>query len=299
MIVMLVVGMRKTYLTGFMDQAAYQKIKEYQIFKSKKYLNTSLSLISMREKFNFKIFKSNTQFIIVRCLDVTCPWKMVTKYVNKHTCLTDFKKVRHRQTKSWVIGECVKKRLINPKRVFRPKDVIDDIRRKFGIEISYIVDWRGREYAYENFRLGTLEQSYEIHPGYLHMLRKTTGTVVNLETGDENRFLYFFIAFDASIKGFYYCRPVVSIDATHMKRKYRGVLFTTVCHDANQQIFSLAFDIGDSKNDVSWIWFLRRLMENFGEILSHIIIYDRHHSIKEQLRRYSQTHSMDYACIIC
>lgn len=65
----------------------------------------------------------------------------------------------------------------------------------------------------------------------------------------------------------------------HMKGKYWGVLFTTVCHNANQKIFSLAFGIGDSKNDASWIWFLRRLKENFDERPSHVIVSDRHHSI--------------------
>ncbi|KAL5583420.1 hypothetical protein UlMin_015862 [Ulmus minor] len=64
-----------------------------------------------------------------------------------------------------------------------------------------------------------------------------------------------------------------------MNGKYRGVLFTVVSHDANQQIFSLAFGIGDSENDASWIWFFRRLKENFGEIHGHVIISDHHRSI--------------------
>ena len=95
-------------------------------------------------------------------------------------------------------------------------------------------------------------------------------TVVNLEIDIENRFMYLFIAFAASIQGFSYCRPIVSINATHMKGKYRGVLFIAVCHDANQKIFLLAFGIGDSENDASWIWFLRRLKENFGERPDHV-----------------------------
>ncbi|KAL5573307.1 hypothetical protein UlMin_022904 [Ulmus minor] len=194
---------------------------------------------------------------------------MVTKYERKHTCATDFKKVRYRQATSWVVGECVKKRLINPRRVFKPRDVIDDMKRKFGVDISYSVAWRGREYAYENLSLGTPEQSYSLLPGYLHMLRET----------NPDRFKYLFIAFDASIKGFQYCRPVVSIDATHMKGKYRGVLFMAVCHDANQQIFPLAFGIGDSENDVAWTWFLRRIKDVFGERPGHVIVSDRHRSI--------------------
>ena len=84
-------------------------------------------------------------------MDVTCPWRVraktladsgywrVNKFVNKHTCPIEFKNVRHRRVKSWVIGECVKQKLINPGRVFRLKDVMDDVRRKFGVDISYIV----------------------------------------------------------------------------------------------------------------------------------------------------------------
>ena len=70
---------------------------------------------------------------------------MVTKYEKKHTCPTDFKPVRRRQATSWVVGECVKRRLINPGRVYRPRDVMDDMKRKFGVDISYSVAWKGRE----------------------------------------------------------------------------------------------------------------------------------------------------------
>ena len=93
-----------------------------------------------------------------------------------------------------------------------------------------------------------------------------------------------FIAFDASIQGFNYCRPVVSIDATHLKGNHQGVLFTAVCHDANQQIFPLAFGIGDSENDASWIWFLRRLKENFEERPDHVLVSNRHRSIKRAMK---------------
>ena len=41
-----------------------EEVEEYQIFKSKRDFNTTLSLISMREKFSFKIFYSNTLFVV-------------------------------------------------------------------------------------------------------------------------------------------------------------------------------------------------------------------------------------------
>ncbi|KAL5582889.1 hypothetical protein UlMin_015331 [Ulmus minor] len=252
-------------------------IEEHRIFRSKKELMTCVSITAMTEKFQYKVFKSKPSFVVVRCIHTSCSWRvrakklveseywMVTKYEKNHTCPTDFKPVRRRQATSWVVGECVKRKLINPGRVYRPRDVMDDMKRKFGVDISYSVAWRGRECAYDNLRLGTPEQSYKLLPGYLHMLMDTNpGSVVNLEVSNGNRFQYLFIAFAASIRGFSYCWPVISIDATHLKGKYRGVLFTAVCHDANQQIFPLAFGVGDSENDASWSWFLHRVKSVFG-----------------------------------
>ncbi|KAL5582402.1 hypothetical protein UlMin_014844 [Ulmus minor] len=137
-------------------------IEENRVFRSKKELMTCLSITSMRKKFQYKVFKSNTSFIVVRCVHPSCSWR--------HTCPTDFKTTRRRQATSWVVGECIKRRFINPGRVFRPRDVMDDMKQRYGVELSYSVAWRGRECAYENLRLGTPEQSYNLLPGYLHML---------------------------------------------------------------------------------------------------------------------------------
>ena len=78
------------------------------------------------------------------------------------------------------------------------------------------------------------------------MLMETNpGSVVNLEVTNRNKFQYLFIAFVASIQRFSYYQLVISIDATHLKGKYIGVLFTEMCHDDNQQIFPLVFGVGD------------------------------------------------------
>ncbi|KAL5581673.1 hypothetical protein UlMin_014115 [Ulmus minor] len=219
-------------------------IEEHRIFRSKKELMTCLSITAMTEKFQYKVFKSKPSFVVVRCVHTSCSWRvrakklveseywMVTKYEKKHTCPTDFKPVRRRQATSWVVGECVKRKLINPGRVYRPRDVMDDMKRKFGVDISYSVAWRGRECAYDNLRLGT--------PEY--------------------------------------------IDATHLKGKYRGVLFTAVCHDANQQIFPLSFGVGDSENDASWSWFLGRVKSVFGVNPALVIVSDRHRSINNAVQ---------------
>lgn len=69
------------------------------------------------------------------------------------------------------------------------------------------------------------------------LLQTNPGSIVNLEATNGNKFQYMFIAFAAFIRGFSYCRPVISTNATHLNGKYRGVLFIAVCHDSNQHIF--------------------------------------------------------------
>ena len=123
------------------------------------------------------------------------------------------------------------------------------------------------------------------------LMATNPGSVVNLEVTDGNKFQYLFIAFAASIHGFSYCRPVISIDTTHLKV---CVLFTAVCYDANQQIFPLAFGVWDSENDASWTWFLRRVKQVFGVNPALVIVSDRHHNINVPLKNFFHKHSMEF-----
>ena len=56
------------------------------------------------------------------------------------------------------------------------------------------------------------------------------------------------MALGPSINGFLSsCRPVISIDATYLKEKYKGVLFVAVTKDGNEQIYPLAFGFADGE----------------------------------------------------
>ena len=63
----------------------------------------------------------------------------------------------------------------------------------------------------------------------------------------------FFLRLSASIPGFQSSmRPVIAVDATHLKSNYGRVLFVViVCKDENNQKYPLAFGIGDEENNAS------------------------------------------------
>ena len=68
------------------------------------------------------------------------------------------------------------------------------------------------------------------------------------------------MAIGASIEGFNsVIRPVICIDATHLKAKTRGVLLVAVCKDRNGMIYPLSFGFANSECTKSWTWFLKKL----------------------------------------
>ena len=62
---------------------------------------------------------------------------------------------------------------------------------------------------------------------------------------------YVYWAFAPCIAAFQYCRPVISIDGTHLYGKYKGVLMIAMAADANQKVLPLTFAVVDKESMAS------------------------------------------------
>ncbi|KAL6513030.1 hypothetical protein OROMI_034645 [Orobanche minor] len=113
------------------------------------------------------------------------------------------------------------------------------------------------------------------------MLKSTNpGTVADYVTEQNSgKFKYAFYALGSSIIGFRHARPIIIVDGTHLKGKYRVVLFVAVTRDGNNQIFPHAFGIGDIECHESWEWFMWKLKAAFGCPNNLLIVSDGHQSI--------------------
>ena len=65
------------------------------------------------------------------------------------------------------------------------------------------------------------------------------------------------------------CKPVIVIDGTHLKGKFRGVMFVATTKDADEQIYPFAFGFGNRENDLSWTWFLTKHRNVIGSPRLH------------------------------
>ncbi|KAK2665776.1 hypothetical protein Ddye_004350 [Dipteronia dyeriana] len=107
-----------------------------------------------------------------------------------------------------------------------------------------------------------------------------SGPITDLHTDSANRFMYMFFCLKTCIDGFLSSiRPVIAIDVTFLKDPHTWVLFVAMCMDGNDQIFPLAFGVGDSETNEAWEWFLTRLHRVVGEIDDLVIVSDRKNSI--------------------
>ncbi|KAM6543462.1 hypothetical protein CsatB_007909 [Cannabis sativa] len=284
------------------------KIEEGQIYKDKKMLKCALCFYAILHNFQFKTKRSEPREYLVTCIDDNCNWLLraskfkntttfkVRKYVQDHKCSLDVIMGDHRQANSNIIGEIVKKKFLDIKRIHRPKDIVMDTLYDYGVSMGYQKAWRAREKALELAR-GRQDDSYQQLPMYLHMLKVSNpGTITHLETDTKNRFKYLFLAFANSIRGWKHCRPVIVTDGTFLKTSFGGTLFSASTMDANNNIFILAFGIGDSENDDSWDWFFNKIRETFGDREGLTIISDRHKSIEKAVKNVYPDH-FHGACI--
>ena len=96
--------------------------------------------------------------------DTSFGWT-IRKYVNIHSCSSSIMHRDHCQSKSRVIGSYIKTKFKDVKRIFKPKNIIDDFHKDLEVNISYDKAWRSREKALDMIR--GLQRN---HSSYFHLI---------------------------------------------------------------------------------------------------------------------------------
>ena len=143
------------------------------IYSNKKMLQYHLNLEAMTKHFQVKVKRSTRSLLHVVCNDDRCQWQVratklndsdmfvIRRYEELHTCSIEIRQGQHCQAKSWMIGECVKAKYVDPMNTtYRPWDIIRDIRQEYGVSFNYIRAWRAKEAALSSLR-GDDAESYQ------------------------------------------------------------------------------------------------------------------------------------------
>ena len=269
-----------------------------QVFNSKSDLQEAAKIYSITAHQEYVVVASSTKLLVLRCKkaeECQCPWKLramvvkdtslfvINKYTGPHTCVNPCLNRDHHQLDSKLVASHIKA-LIKAQFTLSTAAIQASVMEKWGYQISYKKALDGKHKAIRQL-FGDFFQSYtELPRLFLAIEQSNPGSIVIWKTLENNMpnteiLQRVFWSFKPSIEGFQHCRPVISIDGTHLYGKYKGKLLIAMGCDGNNQLFPLAFAITEGENTDSWGWFLACIRNTVTQRMGICVISDRHPGI--------------------
>ncbi|XP_025635509.1 uncharacterized protein [Arachis hypogaea] len=100
-----------------------------------------------------------------------------------------------------------------------------------------------------------------------------------------NQLQRYFNALQTFIPSFKHCKPLVSVDRTHLYGKYTITLLMGIAQDGNNNILPVGFALVERENTDAWYFFLTNLRRHVATQPGVLPISDRHAAIKAALER--------------
>ncbi|XP_020264543.1 uncharacterized protein LOC109840345 [Asparagus officinalis] len=273
--------------------------KKGQQFKTVNDLRLALQYYSMAKKFDYDFVKNEPKRIRVICRykeTYGCPWMLfvspiknkkrieIKRFVNEHSYGQHTNLSGQSRASRRFVAEQLRP-VLKVRPEIRPKDVQKEFLTRYGLRLEYSKIWWGKERAQEAMYGDSYESYDQLRCSYMliyitlmfQCITFTCNVVTLLYTYEkkvketnpgsyicidqnEGRFKRLFICYAACIVGFLNgCRPLLFLDGTFLKDRYKGLLLSAVAYDGDQGIFPLAYCICDQENVDNWRWFLQGL----------------------------------------
>ncbi|XP_050224006.1 uncharacterized protein LOC126673784 isoform X2 [Mercurialis annua] len=265
-----------------------------QRFSSVHEFRESLRKYAIAHQFAFRYKKNDSHRVTVKCKAEGCPWRIhasrlsttqlicIKKMNPAHTCEGSVLTTGHQATRSWVASIIKEKLKIFPN--YKPKDIVNDIKQEYGIQLNYFQAWRGKEIAKEQLQ-GSYKEAYNQLPLFCEKIRESNpGSHATFTTKEDSSFQRLFVAFHASLYGFLQgCRPLLFLDSVPLKSKYQGMLLAATAADGNDGVFPVAFAVVDAESDDNWYWFLLQLRTALSTSCPITFVSDRQKGLKQSI----------------
>ncbi|RYR68567.1 hypothetical protein Ahy_A03g015054 isoform A [Arachis hypogaea] len=216
----------------------------------------------------------------------------VKRYNGPHTCLATSNSSDHRSLDYHVISTFIMP-MVRADASVSIKVLLNATAVDFGFRPTYRRVWMAKQKAVALI-YGDWDESYNKLPRWVLGVQLTMpGTVAVLRTStvrvggqvDESQayFHRLFRTFPPCIEAFRHCKPLVSIDGTHLYGKYGGTLLIAIAQDGNSNILPVAFALVEGENAESWAFFLSHLRQHVTPQPGLLVISDKHNGIKAAL----------------
>ncbi|KAI8555648.1 hypothetical protein RHMOL_Rhmol05G0189600 [Rhododendron molle] len=156
------------------------------------------------------------------------------EFKKNHNCVGVFASLKNPRMSSKLVAKEIMEE-VRTMTNYAPIEAVKFFEKYYGSKISYHHAWFGVEKAGDEL-YGDYALSFDLLRWYAEEAKaKNPGSVIDVEYCDKtNCFSRIFVAFDACIKGFNYCRPLLALDGTFLKGRYTGTLFGAIGKDGDQ-----------------------------------------------------------------
>ncbi|KAI3439354.1 SWIM-type domain-containing protein [Psidium guajava] len=267
---------------------------EGQRFSGVHEFREALRKYAIANQFAFKYKKNDSHRVTVKCKAEGCPWRIhasrlsttqlicIKKMNPMHICEGAVVTTGHQATRSWVASIIKEKLRVFPD--YKPKDIVNDIKQEYGIQLNYFQAWRGKEIAKEQLQ-GSYKEAYSQLPYFCKQIMESNpGSLATFTTKEDSSFHRLFVSFHASLFGFQQgCRPLLFLDSLPIKSKYQGTLLAATAADGNDAAFPVAFAVVDVESNDNWHWFLLQLKSALSTSIPLTFIADRQKGLRESI----------------
>ncbi|RYR68570.1 hypothetical protein Ahy_A03g015054 isoform G [Arachis hypogaea] len=294
---------------GARDTEGTADLTEFQVgqqFQDKEQALLSVKTYSIRRGVQYKVIESDYRRYVGKCSEFGngCTWLIrlslrqrkgiweVKRYNGPHTCLATSNSSDHRSLDYHVISTFIMP-MVRADASVSIKVLLNATAVDFGFRPTYRRVWMAKQKAVALI-YGDWDESYNKLPRWVLGVQLTMpGTVAVLRTStvrvggqvDESQayFHRLFRTFPPCIEAFRHCKPLVSIDGTHLYGKYGGTLLIAIAQDGNSNILPVAFALVEGENAESWAFFLSHLRQHVTPQPGLLVISDKHNGIKAAL----------------
>ncbi|XP_015957317.1 uncharacterized protein LOC107481555 [Arachis duranensis] len=177
----------------------------------------------------------------------------VKRYNGPHTCLATSISSDHRSLDYHVISAFIMP-IVKDDASVSIKVLLNATAAHFGFRPTYKRVWLAKQKAI-SLIYGDWDESYNELPrwvlgvqlmmlGTVAVLR-TSPVRVGVQLGESQAYFHrLFWTFPPCIEAFHHCKPLVSIDGTHLYGKYGGTLLVAIAQDGNSNILPVSISRG-------------------------------------------------------
>ncbi|KAL2486355.1 MuDR family transposase [Abeliophyllum distichum] len=258
----------------------------------------ALCKFSIERGFKFDYMRNNNGRVEAQCSNRysdDCRWYIcatvskvsgfcyIRKLVNEHSWPIVLRKEKSERLSCKVISGLIVD-ILREKPTLCSNDIVLHFLTNYGYTISYEKAWKALERA-KGLIFGDASESFKQLHWYIEAARSFNhGSHIDLEVDQvSKRFQRLFVSYHACIHGFNHCRPVLFIDGTFLKGRFKGILLSATAKNGNQGLYPLAYAVVDSENYDNWLWFLEQLRSIVQSNRELTFVSDRNVGLMEAL----------------